>query len=121
MPIHVKTVSILMPVYNEAGLLPHVLHRVEAVDHWGLATDIIIMDDGSDEGATEIPRTWIRQGLPYNIRFHDRNRGKGAVRRTAITMARGEIIAIQEADLEYKPADYPALLRFILEDAAHAV
>jgi glycosyltransferase involved in cell wall biosynthesis len=112
-----KTLSILIPVYNEKATVLELLRRVEAVP-LPVAKQIVIVDDGSTDGTRE-----ILQGLGGRavVVLHERNRGKGAALRTALTRATGEIVIIQDADLEYDPADYPGLLVPILDGRADAV
>lgn len=115
-----RRISILIPVYNEVHFLPQILSRVEAVDFCGLETEIVIVDDGSTDGSRDLLETLESSGQ-YRIVYHDKNRGKGAALRTAIKHATGDIIAIQDADLEYDPKDYPDLIRLIVEGRADVV
>jgi glycosyltransferase involved in cell wall biosynthesis len=99
--------SVLMPVYNEARTIDEVLRQVAAVP---IEKEVLVVDDGSTDGTREILKSWEgRDGV--RVIFHDRNRGKGRALATALGEARGEILIIQDADLEYDPADYPAMLR----------
>lgn len=115
-----NTVSILIPVYNEARFLTQVLDRVEAVDFCGLQKQIILVDDGSTDGTLEILKAYENRA-PYQVFYHQRNQGKGAALRTALQHASGDIIVIQDADLEYDPIDYPELLQVILDGKADVV
>ncbi len=111
--------SVLVPVYNEAGTLETLLSRVEAV---ALPKEIVVVDDGSTDGTREVLQRLADEGRPgLRVFFHARNRGKGAAIRTAIGEARGTHWVIQDADLEYDPDDYPTLLRPILEGNADVV
>ncbi len=112
--------SVLMPIYNERGTLAEIVGRVFA-SPVGADIELIAVDDGSDDGSWELleqlaaaePRIYaLRQ--PHNI-------GKGAAVRRALEAARGEIVVIQDADLEYDPAEYPRLLAPILAGEADAV
>ncbi len=109
-------VSVVIPVYNEARTVVEVVRRVLA---GGRAEEVIVVDDGSTDGtfsvlaAVEDPRLRLLK--------HDVNRGKGAALRTGFGAARGEILVVQDADLEYDPADYGALLRPIEAGTADAV
>ena len=109
--------SVLMPVYNEKATLETILERVNAID---LPKEIILVDDGSRDGTREILQSM--EGKPgVKVIFHERNRGKGAALRTAIEHIGGTHAIVQDADLEYDPGDYPALIRPILESGADVV
>lgn len=108
--------SIIIPAYNEADYLPEVLRRVEEAP---FDKEIIVIDDGSTDGTDEYLRGLAANGL--KVISHKKNRGKGAAVRSGLTEARGDIIIIQDADLEYDPKDYPALLQPILEGKADVV
>jgi glycosyltransferase involved in cell wall biosynthesis len=103
-----------MPVYNEDETLREILQQVRAVDLSGVEKEIIVVDDGSTDGSRAILLDEARAGDLHLLR-HDKNRGKGAAVRTAIEHATGDLILIQDADLEYDPRDYPTLIRPILE------
>lgn len=115
-----RTISILIPVYNEVSFLVTLLDKVEAVDFCGLQKEIIMVDDGSTDGTRDILKRYEGKGH-YKVVFHERNQGKGAALRTAIQYATGDIIAIQDADLEYDPQDYPELIQLILDGKADVV
>src|SRR5499426_213460 len=112
--------SILMPVYNEANTIHEIIERIEAVDLGDVRKELIIVDDGSKDGTREILDD-LRKNGSHKIYFHAQNMGKGAALRTALTYASGDIIIIQDADLEYDPAEYAELLRPILEGRADVV
>ncbi len=96
-----------MPVYNEARTIDEVLRLVCGVP---IEKEVIVVDDGSTDGTRDLLARWDgRAGV--RVILHDRNRGKGAALRTALSEAQGEILIIQDADLEYDPAEYPSLLR----------
>ena len=115
-----RTLSVLMPVYNEVRTLRTIVERVLAapVD---LEIELVVVDDGSTDGSAELIAELARHDRRIVCLFHDDNRGKGAAIRTAIAAMTGELAIIQDADLEYSPADYPALLRPVLEGVADAV
>ncbi len=112
------TLSVVMPVYNEARTIVAVLERVlkAPVD---LAKEIIVVDDASTDGTRQ-----LLENMPageIRLVFHDVNRGKGAAIRTGVAHATGDIVLVQDADLEYDPRDYPLLLEPILEGHADVV
>jgi glycosyltransferase involved in cell wall biosynthesis len=115
-----KSVSILIPVFNEARTLEEILRRVRAADSSGLAKEIILVDDASTDGTSNILRN-LSGDKDLKIFSHPFNRGKGAAIRTAIEHATGDILLIQDADLEYDPSDYPLLLKPILDGRADVV
>jgi glycosyltransferase involved in cell wall biosynthesis len=106
--------SIIMPVYNEHETLREILRQVRAVDLPGIDKEILLVDDGSTDGSRDILAEEGEAG-DLHVFYHDQNRGKGAAVRTAIEQATGDILLIQDADLEYDPRDYPALIRPIVE------
>ncbi len=117
-----QVLSIIIPVYNERDLLTQVLQRVDAAPlPGGLERQVVIVDDGSTDGTRDILRGLIRERQDYVIHFHEQNQGKGGGVRTGLSLATGDIVLIQDADLEYDPRDYPQLLTPILENKADAV
>ncbi len=112
--------SVLMPVYNESRTLPTILKRVldAPID---LEIEILAVDDASTDASWEILSDLASQDDRIRCVRHVANRGKGAAIRTAIKMMSGDIAVIQDSDLEYDPADYPKLLKPILEGRADAV
>ena len=108
-------ISILIPVYNERNTLLEILKQVEAVD-FGLEKEIILIDDFSTDGTKE-----LYNDLNYKILYHEKNMGKGAALRTGFNAATGDIIIIQDADLEYNPADYKPLVELIKNNEADVV
>jgi glycosyltransferase involved in cell wall biosynthesis len=126
--------SVLIPCYNEITTIREIVERVHAVEirmrvrdgHLGLpvgpdglvevvvSKEIIIVDDGSQDGTRDLLPE-LAQLSEVHVHYHARNQGKGAAVRTAIEHATGEIMLVQDADLEYDPRDYPTLLQPILE------
>jgi len=115
-----RLLTILMPVYNEAQTLREIVARVEQVSLDGVRKELVIVDDGSTDGTREILQELARAGQ-HKIYYHGHNMGKGAALRTALTYATGEIILIQDADLEYDPREYAELIQPILEGRADVV
>lgn len=116
-----QRLTILMPVFNEVRTIREILRQVDAADAAGLEKDLIIVDDGSTDGTREFLQKLDGLKTPFRVLFHAQNMGKGAALRTALTYATGDIILIQDADLEYDPGDYPELLAPILAGRADVV
>ena len=116
------TLSVVIPIYNERDTLLEILRRVLAVE-LPLTKQIILVDDGSTDGTRELYPTLDEHFPDADIRVltHARNRGKGAALRTGFAAATGDIVLVQDADLEYHPDDYPRLLEPILEGRADVV
>ena len=109
--------SIIVPVFNEEETIEEVVNRIEDVN---LEKEIIIVDDGStDDTRKLLERLESREDV--NVFFHERNKGKGAAVRTGLNHVEGEVIIIQDADLEYDPADYPRLIEPILSGESDVV
>ncbi len=114
-----KKISIIIPVYNEVNTIAKILEKIEEVNLHSLEKEIIKVDDDSNDGTREILRQ-LEESNKYKVYFHAKNMGKGAAIRTALSYATGDIICIQDADLEYEPEDYVDLIKLILDDKADA-
>jgi glycosyltransferase involved in cell wall biosynthesis len=110
--------TIVMPVYNEAPTVEQSIRRVRAVP---LNIELLCVDDGSTDGTGAVLQRLEREGLIHKLYQHPQNRGKGAAVVTGIRGSSGEVIVIQDADLEYDPFDLPRLLEPILDGRADAV
>lgn len=109
--------SVIIPCYNERTTVATVIQRVRAVS---LAHEIIVVDDGSTDGTREVLAE-VEPGEDLKIILHDHNQGKGAAVRTGFKAATGDVLLIQDADLEYDPREYPVLLRPIEEGITKVV
>lgn len=110
--------GVLMPCYNEAPTLDTVLQRITAHP---VVAEVIAVDDGSTDATWAILQRWAKQDPRVQVLRHGKNRGKGAAIRTALAAASAPVVVIQDADLEYDPADWPRLLQPILEGRAAVV
>jgi glycosyltransferase involved in cell wall biosynthesis len=110
-------ISVIIPAFNEEKTVEEIIRRVKAT---GLIHEIIIVNDGSWDRTPEILQKYANQ-VGIRVFTHETNRGKGAAVRTGIQNAAGDVILIQDADLEYDPRDYPSLLRPIEEGIADVV
>ena len=114
--MEIRKVSVIIPVFNEAPTLRRLINLVEGVS--GFEKELIIVDDGSTDGSREIIKGYQRQ---HKVFFFERNRGKGAAVRRGFKEATGEVVLIQDADLEYDPREYAALLKPIADDKADVI
>lgn len=111
--------SVIIPVYNEEKTVKTVLNRVKSVNLKGITKEIIVIDDFSTDGTGGILKKI--KGKSIKILRHSKNMGKGAAIRTGLKHATGDVILIQDADLEYSPSEYPKLLEPILKRKADVV
>lgn len=109
--------SVIIPVYNEVGNIEEILKRVKAAKK---ASEIIVVDDGSQDGTRDILKK-LDGKEKVRVILHEKNQGKGAAVRTGMDAAAGEILLIQDADLEYDPRDYDILLKPLEEGIADVV
>lgn len=109
--------SVVIPAYNEKDTIREIIRRVRAV---GIAKQIIVVDDGSTDGTTEVLAA-MKDNQDLRVFRHQRNRGKGAALRTGFDHVSGDVVIIQDADLEYDPAQYPQLVQPIVEGVADVV
>jgi glycosyltransferase involved in cell wall biosynthesis len=110
-------ITVVIPVYNEVNTIDEIIRRVAATK---LPTEILVVDDGSSDGTREkLAKISKQKGI--RVVLHNKNQGKGAAVRTGIQNATQDIVIIQDADLEYNPKDYPALLKPIQEGIADVV
>jgi glycosyltransferase involved in cell wall biosynthesis len=109
--------SVVIPCYNEISTVENLLRRVREVP---LALEVIVVDDGSTDGTRDLLRE-LDDKLIDQLMFHEKNEGKGSALRTGFGMARGDVVVVQDADLEYDPHELPILLEPILSGKADAV
>lgn len=115
-----KTLSIVIPVYNEADTVAHIVEIVRSVET-GLEKEIILVNDCSKDGTGAVLDRLAEEDPKLVVLHHPVNKGKGAALRTGFEKATGDIVLIQDADLEYDPREYPQLLAPILEGYADVV
>jgi len=116
-----KTLSIVIPCFNEEATLEALVSRVTGADAYGLGMEVIIVDDHSRDRSWEIAEAIAAEDQRVKIARHDVNLGKGAAVNTGFGMATGDIVIVQDADLEYDPSEYPKLLKPIIDGRADVV
>ena len=112
------TLSVVIPCYNELATVEVLLRKVRAVP---LKMELIVVDDGSTDGTRDLLTRLEAEGLIDRLIFHERNSGKGSALRTGFAGATGDVVVVQDADLEYDPEEFPLLLAPILSGKADAV
>jgi glycosyltransferase involved in cell wall biosynthesis len=113
-----STLSVIMPVFNERATVAEIIRRMRAVD-LPVTLQVIVVDDGSSDGSDKVLRAV--EDSTVRVISHKQNRGKGAAIRTGMEVATGDLLLIQDADLEYDPDDWPRLLDPILKGKARVV
>lgn len=109
--------TVVIPVYNERGTVAELVRRVQAVP---IDKEVLLVDDGSTDGTLEV-LTRLAEQPGVRLICHERNQGKGAALRTGFKAATGDVVIVQDADLEYDPAEYPRLLQPIIDGRADVV
>lgn len=109
--------SVVIPVFNERDTITEVIGRVRQS---GVPCEIILVDDGSTDGTRDLLNSWQGQS-DLNILMHEKNQGKGAALQTGFSHAKGNVVLVQDADLEYDPAEFKKLIQPIVEDQADVV
>jgi glycosyltransferase involved in cell wall biosynthesis len=117
-PKEYASLSVVVPVFNERATVAEIIRRVRAVQV-PLAVDVIVVDDGSTDGTDQVLAAIADSTV--RVVTHDRNRGKGAAVRTGLERATGDLVLVQDADLEYDPDDWPQLLDPVLKGKAQVV
>jgi glycosyltransferase involved in cell wall biosynthesis len=110
--------SVVIPVYDEEATIRELIERVQRM---GIPKEIIVVDDGSTDGTPEILRTLEKEHDNLRLILFPKNKGKGAALRAGFQQASGNYVIVQDADLEYDPADYPALLKPLIDGKADVV
>ena len=116
-----RTLSVVIPCYNEQATLEPLLRSVLAADTCGLGLEVIVVDDASSDSSYEKAQSLAIADPRIRVLRHERNQGKGAALHTGFAQVSGDIVMVQDADLEYDPAEYPKLLRHILGGRADVV
>jgi glycosyltransferase involved in cell wall biosynthesis len=111
-------VSVLIPVYNEVDTVAEIVEQVRRTPY---TTEIICVDDCSTDGTRDVLAGLLRDGKIQRAIYQEKNRGKGAAVRTAIAASHGDVVIVQDADLEYSPSDWPTLFEPLIQGRADAV
>ncbi|OGB63068.1 MAG: glycosyl transferase [Caldithrix sp. RBG_13_44_9] len=112
--------SIVIPVYNEKKYIQEIVRRVRQVNLSGIEKEIIIVDDYSDDGSRQVIKEQL-ESLVDKVIYQEKNKGKGAALRSGFQAVTGDIVIVQDADLEYDPQEYDKLLKPILDEKADVV
>ncbi|PCJ67118.1 MAG: glycosyl transferase [Candidatus Hydrogenedentota bacterium] len=116
-----KTLSIVVPIYNEAATIEEIVRRILASDIGPIKKEIILVDDGSTDGSQEIATQMAAQHSNITTVLHEKNLGKGAALQNGFNHCTGDWVIIQDADLEYDPSEYPTMLEPVLAGRADVV
>jgi len=119
--IAVTKLSVIMPVYNERQFVETAIARVLRADTCGLDLELVVVNDGSTDGTTEVLEEIARKDARIRLFHQPQNMGKGAALRRGFAEATGNVVLVQDADLEYDPADYPLLLTPIIDGRGDVV
>jgi glycosyltransferase involved in cell wall biosynthesis len=115
------SLSVLMPVYNEHATIEAIVDQVRRAPVAPLQIELVVVDDGSTDGSRDVLQRLLGEGRIQKLHLQENNRGKGAAIKRALGMSTGDIVIVQDADLEYDPADWPVLLGPIIDGKADAV
>src|SRR5688572_30668658 len=118
LPVTPGTLTVIIPIRNERDTIREVIDRVLASP---VEKEVIVVDDGSTDGTTQILQEMVKQSPQLRVIFREVNQGKGAAIRAAIPEVRGDYVIIQDGDLEYDPQEYPRMLRPMIEEGADIV
>lgn len=117
----INKITVIVPVYNEAKTIGQVIKKLDELYFDNINKEIIIVDDGSTDGTKEILESLRAEGLDFKVIFHEKNAGKGAALRSGLAASSGDIIAIQDADLEYNPDELKKLLTPLIQKESFVV